>query len=395
MSNISSIFAVFPIIVGILLFAIWSNTHVYAQHSSPPTPSASPKPSSPGVSGSLSTTTTISPEFKAKMCDPSNPKLKVVNTTESRICGIPVTVKPSPPASSAATSQTSPLSSSTTHQTTTTKPTAAVASVAAPPKQQQIATTNNNNGTKAVSRTTGVATHITLAPSSNSGNRSISSPSAYTIAPQVKAVNQLQQQPPIIGINNITEINGTTGQNYTFAAASPAALTSDKLMYLGYHGDSSSSSDTPTNHHSISKGKDGNSDNKPSTHHDSTTSISHSNSKGKKTIRTDSTNDDNTSKGKSSSSTNSETSSHHARSNTDTDNGSTGKKTTSSTAKSDDSHNSNGNSGSEGNDIHNTKSSSHTNDGSKSSSDLASAIRNKVDSIIKNSIGAIGGNFFG
>ncbi|MFL6346893.1 MAG: hypothetical protein ACJ72X_01180 [Nitrososphaeraceae archaeon] len=43
--------------------------------------------------GSSLSTTTISPKLKAEMCDPSNPTLKVVNTTESRICNIPKTVK--------------------------------------------------------------------------------------------------------------------------------------------------------------------------------------------------------------------------------------------------------------------------------------------------------------
>jgi hypothetical protein len=32
---------------------------------------------------------TVTPEQKAAMCDPNNPKLSVVNTTESKICGIP------------------------------------------------------------------------------------------------------------------------------------------------------------------------------------------------------------------------------------------------------------------------------------------------------------------
>ena len=32
---------------------------------------------------------TLTPQQKAAMCDPNNPKLKVVNTTESKICGIP------------------------------------------------------------------------------------------------------------------------------------------------------------------------------------------------------------------------------------------------------------------------------------------------------------------
>jgi hypothetical protein len=42
-----------------------------------------------------------------------------------------------------------------------------------------------------------------------------------------------------------------------------------------------------------------------------------------------------------------------------------------------------------------TSLSSHTNDGKSSSSDLASAIRNKVDSIIRNSLGKVGHNLFG
>jgi cell division protein FtsN len=39
----------------------------------------------------------LTPEQKDAICNPSNPasKLNPVNTTESRICGIPVTVKPS------------------------------------------------------------------------------------------------------------------------------------------------------------------------------------------------------------------------------------------------------------------------------------------------------------
>jgi hypothetical protein len=37
----------------------------------------------------------IAPQLKAAICNPSNPKLKVVNMTESKICGIPVTIKAS------------------------------------------------------------------------------------------------------------------------------------------------------------------------------------------------------------------------------------------------------------------------------------------------------------
>jgi hypothetical protein len=37
--------------------------------------------------------TTLSPELKAKMCDPNNPKFAFVNTTESNICGLPKSIK--------------------------------------------------------------------------------------------------------------------------------------------------------------------------------------------------------------------------------------------------------------------------------------------------------------
>ncbi|MFL6411884.1 MAG: hypothetical protein ACJ71K_11675, partial [Nitrososphaeraceae archaeon] len=250
MNHTISIFAVFSVLVGVLLFGIWSNIHAYAQQSSSPTLSAS----APRTGGSVSTT--ISPELKAKMCDPSNPTLKVVNTTESNICGIPKTVKP--PSLSAATPSTSAISSSLPPQqtTTTTKPTA-VASVAAPRKQQQqqqIATTNNNNS---ASRPTGGATGATIAPVSNHSNRLLSS-SPSPIAPQVKAISQQQQQQQ--QQQPVKAINSTAGQNYTFAAISPV-VASGKLLYLGYHGGDG----TPTTDgDSSSKDKV---DTKPSTDH--------------------------------------------------------------------------------------------------------------------------------
>jgi len=39
------------------------------------------------------TNKTVSPELKSKICDPNNPKLRFVNTTESNICGVPKTIK--------------------------------------------------------------------------------------------------------------------------------------------------------------------------------------------------------------------------------------------------------------------------------------------------------------
>jgi hypothetical protein len=42
--------------------------------------------------GQVNSTSELTPEQKAAICDPSNPKLNFVNTTESRICAIPKTL---------------------------------------------------------------------------------------------------------------------------------------------------------------------------------------------------------------------------------------------------------------------------------------------------------------
>ena len=276
MINIMSIFALFLLLVGVLFFGIWSNIQVYAQKSSSSTLS------SPSVSKSISS------ELKAKMCDPSNPDLKVVNTTEARICGISKTVKPSLPSS--ATPPTRAVSSSapsqSPQQTTATEPTTAAASVPIHPKK--MATTNNISQGKG----------STVDPVSHStATKSSSSPSH--IAPQIKAVNQ-HQQPQIRGIKNIapqqnsvkeqqspgalpiTVINGTAGinstaaQNYAFAATS-SVPNSDQVLYLGYHPTSTN----PTHSNSDSKHND-NHDSK-SDSHSSTRSTSDSSSKDKDT----------------------------------------------------------------------------------------------------------------
>jgi hypothetical protein len=51
------------------------------------TPPSPPSPPSPP------TNHTVLPAVKTKLCDPNNPKLSFVNTTESNICGIPKTIK--------------------------------------------------------------------------------------------------------------------------------------------------------------------------------------------------------------------------------------------------------------------------------------------------------------
>ncbi len=97
MNNTFSISAVLSVLTGLMLLGVWGNIQVYAQPSS-------------SVSAADSSSTT-SPQVKAIMCDPSNPSLKVVNTTEAHICGIPKTVKPS---LSSSTPPTPAVSSTTT-----------------------------------------------------------------------------------------------------------------------------------------------------------------------------------------------------------------------------------------------------------------------------------------
>ena len=330
MNHTTLIFIVFSFLVGILVFAIWSNTRVFAQQL--PSLSSSAPPAGNRSDSSSSASNPISPQLKAKICDPSNPSLKVVNTTESRICGIPKTIKPSllssaatPPISSAVSSSSPSPSPQTT--ITTTKPTtlATNAATSTPKQQQQIAATNKNNNINASSRsTTNSAAGATIAPVSNAGNKSSSSTSlqaSSAIAPQVKAINQQQKQPltringTTTGINSsapqvkavneqqqqppapspITLINGTDRQNYTFVAA-PPKLPSGELLYLGYHdGDRSN----PTNGGSGPNDKD-NHDAKPSIGHSSSTTSDNGsiekekekNSSGAKLNRADGTNDE-------------------------------------------------------------------------------------------------------
>ena len=310
MNHTNLIFIISSLLVGILVFSIWSNTHAFAQQ-----PRSSSLP--PDGSSSTSLSNPITSELKAKICDPSNPDLKVINTTESRICGIAKTVKP-PLASSVVTPPTSAVSSPSsppsTQQTTTT-----VATNTATPPNQQVKTSNNN--TNVISRPNGGHTGTTIAPVSNASNKSLSSTSlSLAIAPQVKAIKQ-QQQPP--APSPMTLINSTAGQNGTFAAA-PPVVASDKLMYLGFHGVDSQPNDK--------------------------------------------------------SSSDSKQSSIHRSSSTASDDDSTGKKTSSSPREDKSSS---------------SKPSSSINDGSESLSllpELESAIKNKVDSIIKNAISSIKDN---
>ncbi|HYY49496.1 MAG TPA: hypothetical protein VE643_01395 [Nitrososphaeraceae archaeon] len=86
----------------------------------------------------------LTPEQKDAICNPNNPasKLNPVNTTESRICGIPVTVKPHTSNGTAASSpniatggEAPPSTSSPSPSPPPPPPSTSVAPEAAPPSE--------------------------------------------------------------------------------------------------------------------------------------------------------------------------------------------------------------------------------------------------------------------
>src|ERR1051325_1924026 len=180
--------------------------------------------------------TTVSENLKSEMCNPSNPSLKVVNTTEARICNIPRTVKV--PTTTATPVSTTSSRSTSPAESTPTKPTSSSSSTK---QQQQIATTNNNDSIISPSNSSVIG--VSTTPTSLMSNKSpilSSTPtppttSTTTIAPLARSeivqnhIDQ-QQQPPILAAVS----NGTDAQNTTLSSISPL-LNSDNLMYLGYH----------------------------------------------------------------------------------------------------------------------------------------------------------------
>jgi hypothetical protein len=75
---------------------------------------------------------TLTPQQKDAICNPNNPasKLNPVNTTESKICGIPVTIKPS---TSNATSSAGTNTTTGTQAPLPPPPTTSIAPEAVPP----------------------------------------------------------------------------------------------------------------------------------------------------------------------------------------------------------------------------------------------------------------------
>lgn len=235
------VFIAFIILYGILIFAIWSNVCVYAEQQQ-----LSSGPATAAGNDSSPITKSISAQLKAKMCDPSNPDLKAVNTTEARICGIPKTIKS--PLSSSGTPPTSSVSSASSLSSSP----ASVAN-APPPKQHQIAIRNSTN---ASSLTT------SLNPSSSS--------LPAGLAPQLKAANQQQQQ---------KQKQPATGQNHTLAANS-LEPRSGKLLNPGSHNSTVSLSHDNSSPKNKNKDKV-NSDSKPRTPDSTTSGDKESNSKEK------------------------------------------------------------------------------------------------------------------
>jgi hypothetical protein len=87
MSFIAVVIAI-AAIGAVLEIGIINGSQAQLLQKAPPTApslSTSPPPSP--------TNTSVSPEVKSKLCDPNNPKLRFVNATESKICGIPKTMK--------------------------------------------------------------------------------------------------------------------------------------------------------------------------------------------------------------------------------------------------------------------------------------------------------------
>jgi hypothetical protein len=83
--TVSKAIVVAFVIAIITLFGSGVFNITQAQTPSAPSPSPSPSPSP--------TKTALPPAIKAKICDPNNPKLAFVNTTESNICGLPKSIK--------------------------------------------------------------------------------------------------------------------------------------------------------------------------------------------------------------------------------------------------------------------------------------------------------------
>ena len=287
MNHTASVLMLFSIIVGVLIFGIWSNTYAYAQQAS--SPSLSGPASQQHVSKIKITSPTRGQQVPiAKDLTISGTSIDNATSNDCKVSAIVnkarpyqnttaigpgraadyskwsfvlaskyTTIKPgqnritakyecaNDPDTTSFSSVNVTGVQGTGATASSTKPTT-TAAAAAPSlkKQQQVSTTN------AVSPSTGYVTWAiigSLRKVSETSSSSSASPSS--IAPQVKAINQQQAAPqspqlpqPITPINTTTAANHTADQSYTFAAATAASPTAapDQMLYLGYHGKSDS-----------------------------------------------------------------------------------------------------------------------------------------------------------
>jgi hypothetical protein len=283
MNHTASVLMLFSIIVGVLIFGIWSNTYAYAQQASSSSLSQQhvskikitlptrglqvPIAKDLTISGTsidnatsndckvsvivnkvrpYQNTTAIGPGRAADYSKWSfvlASKYTTIKPGQNRITAKYECANDPNTTSFSSVNVTGVQGTGATASST--KP-ATTAAAAAPSlkKQQQVSTTN------AVSPSTGYVTWAiigSLRKVSEASSSSSASPSS--IAPQVKAINQQQAAPqspqipqPITPINTTTAANHTADQSYTFAAATAASPTAapDQMLYLGYHGKSDS-----------------------------------------------------------------------------------------------------------------------------------------------------------
>lgn len=185
------------------------------------------------------TSPSLTPQQKTAMCKAGD---NFVNDTESSVCGIP----PTP-----------------TNNTTTT-----------PPSSSSAAAANNTAGAEVPSKSlvSSPASGRTTTAAVSNPTRSPLLSSQSIVAPQAMLAQGSQQQIATIA-------NGTDGQNYTFSSTSPV-VGSGKLMYLGFHGISSTTDNGSTGKigSSVTKSDASHNSSRSSKHKETTTSPSFSSS---------------------------------------------------------------------------------------------------------------------
>jgi hypothetical protein len=261
----SLIFTVFLLLVGILVFAIWSNSYIYAQKSSSLLAPASPSPQSVPQAVSkpqqnISKIKIISPTRGQQI--PLGKDLTIsgtsIDNTSTNDCQVSVRVnKVSPyqlatPATTTTSTGTG-TSSAASHDYSKWNFVLTSNYTTIKPGQNRVTAKYECGNNAALSsyssvNVTGVpsvATEAAIAtiPPSSLTPLQTNKPSSV-IAPQVSPINQQQQQQqqPQLTINIYV-----AGQNYAFAPTSPF-IAAGKPMYLGYHG-----TPDPTNEYSGSK----------------------------------------------------------------------------------------------------------------------------------------------